>query len=198
MGASTLHRRCAKVGRMELPPSAATPGSTPGWQWSRLPTLSPTALYAALAARQQVFAVEQQCAYLDADGLDHRAWHLLGWSRTEPAILVAYLRVLDPGAKYVEPSIGRVLTTLALRGRGQGRGLMREGIAGCASRHPGAAIRISAQRHLAPFYTSLGFATVSPPYDEDGIPHVEMLLAAPPASTAHPSTACMDSPAGLR
>jgi ElaA protein len=174
-------------------PAARPPAATPRWQWSRLPGLTPAALYAALAARQQVFAVEQQCAYLDADGLDHHAWHLLGWERAQPGALVAYLRVIDPGIRCAEPSIGRVLTLAALRGTGQGRALMREGIAGCASLHPGAPIRISAQRHLESFYVALGFATVSPPYDEDGIPHVEMLLREPPESSSR-----VDSPPTMR
>jgi ElaA protein len=163
--------------------SAPAGQDDPRWQWARLPALSAPALYAALAARQQVFAVEQQCAYLDADGLDHRAWHLLAWDRTAPATLLAYLRVVDPGAKFAEPSIGRVLTVAARRRSGLGRTLMRSGIAGCATLHPGLPIRISAQRQLQGFYASLGFAVVSEPYDEDGIPHVEMLLAAPPEAT---------------
>ncbi len=152
------------------------------WQWSRLPALSPAALYAALAARQQVFAVEQECAYLDADGLDHHAWHLLGWDATgEARLLAAYLRLLDPGCRYAEPSIGRVLTAKSRRGGGLGRVLMREGIERCAALHAGLPIRISAQLYLEPFYASLGFDTVSGSYLEDGIPHVEMRLAVAPA-----------------
>jgi ElaA protein len=167
------------------PVNAAVPAGPdePRWQWARLPALSAPALYAALAARQQVFTVEQQCAYLDADGLDHRAWHLLGWDRTAPGTLLAYLRVVDPGAKFAEPSIGRVLTVAARRRSGLGRTLMHTGVAGCATLHPGMPIRISAQQQLQHFYASLGFAVASEPYDEDGIPHVEMLLTAPPEAT---------------
>ena len=44
-----------------------------------MPQLTAAELYAVLAARQQVFAVEQHCAFLDADGHDVHAWHLLGW-----------------------------------------------------------------------------------------------------------------------
>ncbi|HXA47888.1 MAG TPA: GNAT family N-acetyltransferase, partial [Burkholderiaceae bacterium] len=36
-------------------------------------------------------------------------------------------------------------------------------------------IRISAQQYLEAFYRSFGFETTSAPYDEDGIPHIEML-----------------------
>ena len=60
-------------------------------------------------ARQQVFAVEQQCIYLDVDGCDESAWHLAAWSPVQREPL-AYARVLDPGVKYAEASIGRVIT----------------------------------------------------------------------------------------
>ena len=152
---------------------------TPRWQWSRMPRLAPGELYAALAARQQVFTVEQHCAFLDADGHDAHAWHLLGWLADRGAEnLVAYLRVLDAGRKFTEPSIGRVLTLSPYRGVGLGRILIVEGIARTAQAWPGHAIRIAAQQQLEAFYASLGFATVSPPYEEDGIAHVDMLLEA--------------------
>ncbi len=142
-----------------------------------MPELKSAELYAALAARQQAFAVEQNCAYLDADGLDLHAWHLLGWEngRGSPE-LVAYLRVVDPGRKFAEPSIGRVLAIGALRGTGLGRALMVEGIARCAAAWPGQPIRIAAQQRLEAFYARLGFHPVSAPYDEDGIVHLDMLL----------------------
>jgi ElaA protein len=148
------------------------------------------ALYAVLAARQQVFAVEQQCAYLDADGLDHHAWHLLGWdATTEPRQLAAYLRLIDPGRKHAEPALGRVLTLPPHRGVGLGRTLMREGIERCTALHPGHAIRIAAQQQLEHFYASLGFVALSGAYVEDGIPHVDMRLQAqvpaPPAEDSH-------------
>jgi len=147
------------------------------WQWLRMPELTSAELYAALAARQQAFAVEQNCAYLDADGLDFHAWHLLGWAgdRASPE-LAAYLRVVDPGRRFAEPSIGRVLTVVARRGTGLGRALMAEGIARTATVWPGRPIRISAQERLEGFYASLGFRTISAPYDEDDIPHIDMLL----------------------
>jgi len=149
------------------------------WQWSRMPQLTAAELYAALAARQQVFAVEQHCAFLDADGHDAYAWHLLGWVGDPGAErLAAYLRVLDPGRKFAEPSIGRVLTLHPHRGVGLGRVLMAEGIARTAHAWPRQPIRIAAQQQLEAFYTSLGFRTASLPYDEDGIAHIDMLLDA--------------------
>jgi len=155
------------------------PVVAPRWQWSRMPRLTPGELYAALAARQQVFTVEQQCAFLDADGHDAHAWHLLGWvGDTAAQRLVAYLRVLDPGRKFAEPSIGRVLTLPPHRAVGLGRILMVEGIARTTQAWPGRTIRVAAQRRLEAFYASLGFLIASPPYDEDGIMHVDMMLEA--------------------
>jgi ElaA protein len=40
---------------------------------------------------------------------------------------------------------------------------------------PGQPIKIAAQRRLERFYLELGFRTVSAPYEEDGIIHVDML-----------------------
>jgi ElaA protein len=151
----------------------------PHWQWSRMLELSSGETYTMLAARQQVFAVEQHCAFLDADGHDTQAWHLLGWADDgDVRVLAAYLRVLDPGRKFVEPSIGRVLTAMPYRGTGLGRVLMREGLARTTRAWPGRPIRIAAQQQLESFYASLGFRAVSAPYQEDGIPHVDMVLAA--------------------
>lgn len=147
------------------------------WQWKRFAELAPAELYSLLAARAAVFVVEQACAFLDFDGLDACAWHLLGWAaQGEAPTLAAYLRLIEPGRKYPEPSIGRVLTTAAFRGTGLGRAAMREGVARAALLYPGRAIRIAAQQRLERFYQELGFRSVSAPYVEDGIAHVEMLL----------------------
>lgn len=142
------------------------------WTWARFEGLSLDDLYDALALRCRVFILEQG-AYQDPDGLDRCAWHLLG--RDEAGTLQANLRVVDPGRKYEEPSIGRVITSPEWRGQGAGRTLMSEGVARCTQAWPGRAIRISAQAHLQRFYGSLGFRPVGEPYAEDGIPHIEML-----------------------
>jgi ElaA protein len=138
--------------------------------------LSGQVLYSVLAARQQVFLLEQQCLYPDIDGLDQNAHHLLGWRTIDDRRqIVAYLRCLAPGAKYAEISLGRVLTTANNRGAGLGRELLVEGIARAERQHPGHRIRIGAQLYLEHFYTDLGFQSVSDPYDDDGIMHIDML-----------------------
>jgi ElaA protein len=146
------------------------------WQWSRFTDLAPHALYAALRARSEVFVVEQQCAFLDLDGEDQEAWHLLGWvDRGGTQALVAYLRLLRPGSRFAESSIGRVLTAADFRRTGAGRAVMREGVRKSAEIYPGHGIRIGAQRYLEDFYAEFGFRPASEPYLEDGIEHIQML-----------------------
>jgi ElaA protein len=142
------------------------------WRWCRFDGLSVDELYDLLALRCRVFVLEQG-PYLDPDGLDRRAWHLQG--RDADGTLQACLRAVDPGAKYAEPSIGRVVTAPEVRGTGLGRALMNEGLACCAAQWPERAIRISAQARLLRFYESLGFVADSAQYLEDGIAHLQML-----------------------
>jgi ElaA protein len=144
-----------------------------GWSWLPFDRLSTRGLYDVLALRQRVFVVEQQCAYLDADGLDVQSWHGLG--STDDGVLVASARIVPPGLVSSEPAIGRVVTASEARGRGLGRRLMHEAIDQTKRLYPGQGIRVGAQCYLERFYTSLGFVTVGAPYDEDGILHVEML-----------------------
>jgi ElaA protein len=146
------------------------------WQWRSFDELSNAALYEVLAQRQKVFVLEQQCLYNDFDGLDLGAHHLLGWRVTGgERALAAYLRCLAPGIKYDEMSLGRVLTTEAARGTGAGRELLAQGIEHAERLHPGHRIKIGAQQYLERFYQGFGFQTVSAPYEEDGIMHVDML-----------------------
>jgi ElaA protein len=147
------------------------------WTWSRFADLGIDNLYDALALRCRVFVLEQG-PYLDPDGIDRLAWHLLG--RDGAGELQAYLRVVDPGVKYAEPSIGRVITAAAVRGTGLGRRLVAEGVARCTAAWPGQGIRISAQAHLERFYGGFGFVREGDPYPEDNIPHLEMLMPGAP------------------
>ncbi len=150
------------------------------WEWRSFAELSGAEVYELLACRQDVFILEQRCLYPDADRLDLDAHHLLGWMSNEEQraghrTLAAYLRCLAPGVKYTEMSLGRVLTTAAARAAGVGRQLLSEGIVHAERQHPGHRIRIGAQQHLEGFYASFGFQTISAPYDEDGIMHIDML-----------------------
>lgn len=144
------------------------------WEWRSFAELSNLELYAILAARQAVFVVEQNCPYLDLDGKDLKAEHLIAWSGDQVA---AYLRLLGPGVSFQEPSLGRIITTKIGRGSGLGRELVARGLQRMHELYPTLPTRIGAQAHLHKFYGSLGFVQASEPYDEDGIPHIEMLRA---------------------
>lgn len=146
------------------------------WQWKRFPELTIDELYRVLALREQVFVVEQKSIYQDADGYDRDAYHLLGNASGEPApLLAAYLRVLPPGLKYPEASFGRVVTAPSMRRHGYGKTLVEKSLAFLEANFPGVPIRIGAQHYLQRFYEGYGFRRISDVYDEDGIPHIDML-----------------------
>lgn len=150
------------------------------FKWSRLESLTALELYQIIKARESVFVVEQHCPYQETDDLDPHAWHLSVIVNGE---LAAYARVVEPGIKNSQPSIGRVMAVKTFRGRGIGRALMEEAIQFTERQFPKADIKISAQVYLQQFYESLGFRVCSEPYDEDGIPHIDMVK---PVNTADP------------
>ena len=148
------------------------------WQFARFDNLPIRDWYQVSTARIDVFVMEQNCPFQDNDGADFQSWHLLGWHETAGVrALAAYCRLVDPGVKFVEPSIGRVVTPGTFRGKGLGRLLMAEAVKRHAQIYPGLPNRIGAQQRLEKFYQDFGFVTASEMYIEDGIPHVEMLRA---------------------
>ncbi len=146
------------------------------WQWQAFNQMAAADLYQVLYHRQQVFVLEQQCLYPDIDNVDQGAHHLTAWiTRDGKRELAACLRVIAPGVNYTEMSLGRILSTQAARGTGIGRQLVAKGLEHAQALYPGHACRIGAQQYLERFYASFGFQTVSEPYDEDGIMHIEMV-----------------------
>ncbi|MCC7430742.1 GNAT family N-acetyltransferase [bacterium] len=139
------------------------------WKLCFFGELSLEELYEVMVLRQEVFVVEQNCIFLDADGIDKKSFHLLGFENEK---LVAYLRIVPPKVKYEDASIGRVVT--AVRGKGFGKILMEKGIEASQRLFPNTKIRLNAQQRLENFYKCFGFEVVSEPYEEDGILHVAM------------------------
>ncbi|MCK5933637.1 MAG: GNAT family N-acetyltransferase [Fulvimarina manganoxydans] len=127
-----------------------------------------------LRLRCLVFVVEQACAFVEIDGLDPEAIHLRLMIGDD---LAGCLRVLadDDAVR-----IGRIVTAAAHRGRGFGGEMMAEALLYLSERFPDRDIALSAQAHLEAFYADHGFRVVSKPYDEDGIPHIDMRRAAAP------------------
>ncbi|MEZ4920883.1 MAG: GNAT family N-acetyltransferase [Saprospiraceae bacterium] len=136
-------------------------------------SLTNTELYEILALRQEVFVVEQNCPYQDADGKDQDSWHLMAYS--EDDVLVAYTRLLPPGLDYADYSaIGRVITRSTVRGTGAGKSLMKKSMELCRFLFGPKPIKIGAQTYLLAFYTALGFNSTGEEYLEDDIPHTKM------------------------
>ena len=143
------------------------------WTHKKFDDLSASELYAIMQLRNEVFVVEQNCVYQDADDKDQHSLHLCGWDGEK---LVAYTRIISKGISYAEVSIGRVVTSPAYRNAGAGRQLMNESIKLAFNAFNCTQIKIGAQVYLTEFYQSLGFTTCSPEYLEDGIRHIEMVL----------------------
>ncbi|OWK75034.1 GNAT family N-acetyltransferase [Flavobacteriaceae bacterium JJC] len=142
------------------------------WKIKSFPELSTEELYSILKIRQEVFIVEQTCYYLDADGYDEKAVHI--WAEKEGAVL-AYCRIFNPGIKYPEASIGRVLTNPKFRKLQLGKFLMRIALDSIETRIASRSVRISAQDYLLKFYSEFGFLDTGFKYLEDDIPHTEMV-----------------------
>lgn len=142
------------------------------YKTTRFESLTPQEVYQILQLRAEVFVVEQQCPYLDPDGKDQQAMHVMGFDSEN---LVAYSRILTPGKDGADCSIGRVVVSPSHRGAGSGRDLMFKSME-TAREHLGAqSIHLSAQSYLRAFYESLEFSAYGEPYLEDDIPHIAMI-----------------------
>lgn len=142
------------------------------WEFKSFSDLNIHELYAILALRSEVFVVEQDCVYQDADGLDQAAYHLCVW---DGAHLAAYLRVLPANTRFRDVSIGRIIVQSKYRGRALGKQIIEKALASINERFGTVPVQISAQCYLANFYAGIGFTVIGEAYDEDGIPHINMV-----------------------
>ncbi len=143
------------------------------WKCFAFHELSNTLLYNLLAERAKVFVVEQRCAFNDIDGIDIKSYHMLGFYDNE---IAAYARLVPPEVSFKEMSIGRIMTPHHFRNKGFGKLLMEQSIDKCYEIFEEGYIKIGAQEYLKRFYEYFGFKQTGDPYDEDGIPHIYMLL----------------------
>lgn len=141
------------------------------WEIKAFEALTVFELYDILKLRSEIFVVEQNCVYLDLDGKDKVALHLMG---VYDGKIVAHSRLFQPGISFDSASIGRVTVDANYRDRKWGHDLMRESIAGIAKHFGESQITIGAQLYLKKFYESHGFVQTSEMYLEDDIPHIEM------------------------
>ena len=146
--------------------------STIQWTCSRFEELSVFELYSIIKIRQEIFVVEQECAYLDADGNDQKTLHLVGKIEDQ---ICAYARIFPPTEKN-GAIIGRVIVHTSHRGKGMGRTLMQQAHSYIKAAFPqNPYITLGAQSHLRSFYGSLGYIQSGPEYLEDDIPHIPMI-----------------------
>lgn len=143
------------------------------WRIKPFDELTSKEMHEILKVRAEVFVVEQNCVYLDADAKDELSHHLF---LDDGGVIGAYLRILPRGVSFPEPSIGRVLTKPSYRGQGHSKVMIQKAIDFIANTWHETAIRISAQAYLLKFYNSFGFEQQSGIYLEDNIEHIEMLL----------------------
>jgi ElaA protein len=142
--------------------------------WRDWADLSTTQLYELLQFRQAIFVVEQASPYPDLDGRDRRAQHLLAHRGGE---LIGYLRLIEPSLYKNRPlvRIGRVAIKADMRGQGIARIMMEAALQRAAEVYPLRDVALSTQTYLEPFYASFGFVTSSAPYDDYGVPHIDMI-----------------------
>lgn len=143
------------------------------WEIKKFEDLTTNELYRILQVRQEVFSVEQNCAYQDADGKDFKCFHLIGYNAQME--IMAYSRIVPAGISFDEVSIGRVICSQKARGIGAGKELMKRSIEFIEKQFGKTPIRIGAQCYLIKFYSDLGFKISGEEYLEDNIPHIEML-----------------------
>lgn len=139
---------------------------------SRLVDLDPVTLYRILTLRSDVFVVEQNCPYPDADGRDLEPDARQLWVQDGDRV-VATLRLLSDGPV---ARIGRVATARDARGQGLAARLMRRALELIG---PGESV-LEAQAHLHDWYAQFGYVRDGDDYDEDGILHTPMRRKAGP------------------
>ena len=137
----------------------------------RFSELSTEELYSIMELRVAVFVVEQECPYLEIDGLDREAVHV--WLEENSRIL-AYLRVMDRGVESEYVSIGRLIA--AERRKGYGSRVLSEGIRVAKEYFGADKIYLEAQVYAKGLYEKQGFRVISEEFLLDSIPHVKMLF----------------------
>jgi YbgC/YbaW family acyl-CoA thioester hydrolase len=127
----------------------------------------------ASAIRTEVFIQEQRIPKdLEWDAADTCCVHAVAYNRFGMALGTGRLLEHAPGVS----KIGRMAVRQSLRGADIGRELLKS-LVDCARGRGDREVLLHAQTSAAGFYDRAGFARRGDPFDEAGIPHVEMALA---------------------
>ncbi|KQT10772.1 YbgC/FadM family acyl-CoA thioesterase [Ramlibacter sp. Leaf400] len=129
----------------------------------------------AAAIRTRVFVQEQRIpAEMEWDEADAAALHAVAYNRLGRPVATGRLLQPSPGVA----KIGRMAVHEVLRGSGMGRQVLISLLEAAAQRGDKQAV-LHAQRTAEDFYRRLGFRPQGEPFEEAGIPHVEMAAALP-------------------
>jgi YbgC/YbaW family acyl-CoA thioester hydrolase len=124
----------------------------------------------ARAIREAVFIDEQRIpAELEWDDADVSCLHALAVNRFGVALGTGRLLTHAPGIG----KIGRMAVRSSMRGSGLGRALLGA-LVDAARQRGDHEVMLHAQASAVPFYVRAGFSARGAPFDEAGIPHVEM------------------------
>lgn len=143
------------------------------WTLKKFDELTSCELYKILQERIHIFVVEQGCHYQECDDKDFKALHL--FMKDDEGHIACYCRLLYPGVSYNEASIGRVLVHDNHRRKGLARKMIEKAVEVIKENMGENAIKISAQVYAKNLYEQVGFKECSEVYNEDSIPHVEMV-----------------------
>lgn len=135
----------------------------------RFEELTSQELYEILRCRAEIFIVEQGIPYQDIDYVDQHSTHVFA---VEDEKVIAYLRVIEPGVKDENVSLGRLLVMKPYREKGIAREILLKGMELALKLSP--EIKIAAQPYLRDFYLSLGFVQTSDVFIYGERPHIEM------------------------
>lgn len=125
----------------------------------------------ARQVRTEVFLQEQRVPVeLEWDGADASAVHAVAYNRLGMPLATGRLLQHAPGVG----RIGRMAVSRVLRGAGLGRDILQV-LLKAAEQRGDRDVMLHAQRSAEGFYAGEGFVPRGAPFDEAGIPHIEMV-----------------------
>lgn len=137
--------------------------------FQRIGTISTKEFYEICKMRNEVFVVEQGCAYQELDEYDLICTHVT--LQNENDTIIGYARIIPPKTKYEDAySIGRFLIKKEYRNKGYAKRFLENII----DYIDGGLIRLSSQEYIKNFYEEFGFKQVGEVYMESLRPHVLM------------------------
>lgn len=117
--------------------------------------------------RVDTFVVEQQCPYHEVEDIDTISHHI--YLQNENLKILAYCRLYKIEDTF---HIGRVIASE--RRKGYGTQIMKSAVKFATEELHADSVIIEAQTYAKNFYEKLGFIQTSEPFEEDGIPHIQM------------------------